>query len=454
MPPVSRGRSATANAQQQAQSSSKSSSKAGLSVSTPLESLNLILTDQRYFATMGAMLIIAETLLCLFIIRYVKYTEIDFSTYMQQVAMFLRGERDYSQIRGDSGPLVYPAGFLYIYSVLYAVTERGSNLRAAQYIFAALYVVTMGLVFAILRRCNTASIFVFIRLHSLYVLRMFNDCFAMAIFYVALFVWTTPLKTRRTWWIGTVVFGLALSIKMNLLLFLPGLVYILAISLGLVQMLVHMSTIAIVQFIVGLPFSSSLNSLSLYFNTAFDFHREFLWEWTVNWRWIGQAAFESQEFSGILLIGHFTVLILMGLNWSDKERARQHDRGFAELVTQTVLKPFEAPVVGQPSADYVCTILFTSNLIGVLFSRSLHYQFYTWYAHQIVFLLWHTPFDVYQRLGIFAAIEFGWETFPSTQESSLGLTFAHAFTLVGVFYGQSIGSGREHTRMTVKGDNK
>lgn len=33
-------------------------------------------------------------------------TEIDFSTYMQQVEQFLGGERNYGLIKGDTGPVV------------------------------------------------------------------------------------------------------------------------------------------------------------------------------------------------------------------------------------------------------------------------------------------------------------------------------------------------------------
>lgn len=33
-------------------------------------------------------------------------TEIDFSTYMQQASLFIKGERDYSNITGDTGPCV------------------------------------------------------------------------------------------------------------------------------------------------------------------------------------------------------------------------------------------------------------------------------------------------------------------------------------------------------------
>lgn len=43
---------------------------------------------------------------------------------MQEVKGFLDGERDYFNLRGDTGPLVYPAGFVYFYSVRSLVTRE------------------------------------------------------------------------------------------------------------------------------------------------------------------------------------------------------------------------------------------------------------------------------------------------------------------------------------------
>lgn len=74
-------------------------------------------------------------------------TEIDWGAYMQEVEGALNGTWDYSKLKGDTGPLVYPAGFVYIFSILYYMTNYGRNIRLAQYIFGGIYVLTLALVF-------------------------------------------------------------------------------------------------------------------------------------------------------------------------------------------------------------------------------------------------------------------------------------------------------------------
>lgn len=202
--------------------------------------------------------------------------------------------------------------------------------------------------------------------------------------------------------------SLALSIKMNLLLYLPALLYLLFTSLGALPTLLHLSLISLIQVSLATPFLTSRQAALTYLHSAFNFSREFLWEWTVNWRWLGEEAFESIELSRGLLVGHVLVLVLFGAAWAEKEG------GVRKLLKKGLWKPMEGAVLGRPSADCEClpllrtifadgqdavvvTVLFTSNLVGILFARSLHYQFYAWYAHQIVFLAWHTPFDLLQR---------------------------------------------------------
>lgn len=67
---------------------------------------------------------------------------------MQEVEGFLNGTLDYQYLKGDTGPLVYPAGFVYIFSLFYFVTDHGNDVLTAQWIFVALY---LGLVYQVFK---------------------------------------------------------------------------------------------------------------------------------------------------------------------------------------------------------------------------------------------------------------------------------------------------------------
>lgn len=130
------------------------------------------------------------------------------------------------KLQGDTGPLVYPAGFVYLFSWLRWVT--GGAVLPAQFIFAALYVAVQALVMALyiqarsLPPCSLILLCLSRRMHSIYVLRLFNDGWAMAAAYAA----TATLLARR-WALAVLLFSLAVSIKMNVLLFAPGVLAVL-----------------------------------------------------------------------------------------------------------------------------------------------------------------------------------------------------------------------------------
>jgi alpha-1,3-mannosyltransferase len=50
--------------------------------------------------------ILSEFFILYFTVNKVRYTEIDWSTYMQQVRHYMKGELNYTRIRGDTGPVV------------------------------------------------------------------------------------------------------------------------------------------------------------------------------------------------------------------------------------------------------------------------------------------------------------------------------------------------------------
>ncbi|KAJ9123274.1 hypothetical protein QFC22_001472 [Naganishia vaughanmartiniae] len=244
------------------------------------------------------------------------YTNIDYLAYSQQAALFLppNNVRDYSSLRGDTGPLVYPALHLYIYSFLhkrfpaasspdvggFVPGKVGSGLEAGtaamqpdgrrsllvlQWMWAGVYLATLVAVAWIYRQAIRSlekqvaaaqkkatedergsqvpanveqSLFkllfgtspplqpflIFLplskRLHSIYVLRLFNDPLAMLALYASV-----VLFCKKKWYLGAIVYSyvcpsavpsksltsrsnrLALGIKMNILLFLPGLLVLL-----------------------------------------------------------------------------------------------------------------------------------------------------------------------------------------------------------------------------------
>ena len=85
-------------------------------------------------------------------------TEIDFATYMAQVRTYLKGTRDYTLIEGPTGPCVYPAGHVYAYSLLYKLSEDGTDIATSQVIFAGLYLLCLFFVGLVYTKCEVRKI--------------------------------------------------------------------------------------------------------------------------------------------------------------------------------------------------------------------------------------------------------------------------------------------------------
>ena len=66
------------------------------------------------------------------------------------------------------------------------------------------------------------------RLHSIFLLRLFNDGFAVAALFGAIYAYQ-----RRSWTIGSIVYSWGVGIKMSLLLALPAISIILLQALPL-----------------------------------------------------------------------------------------------------------------------------------------------------------------------------------------------------------------------------
>jgi len=333
--------------------------------------------------------------------------------------VFEEHQLDYAELKGPTGPLVYPAGFVYIYGALLYLTDQGTNILRAQYIFAGIYVLFIAVVFYVYKLSNTIPPWVLIlvcfsrRIHSIFVLRLFNDPIAMLFLYISV-----AFFVKHKWNWGCLFFSLGVSVKMNIFLFAPGLLLLLVKNFGIIGTIPKLVICAIPQVVLALPFL--LTYPKNYLICAFNFGREFFYVWTVNWRLVPEEIFLSKPFALSLLAFHFTFLLIFALKrWTAQEG------GLLPIIL--------GKVKTIPSPDHIITVMFTSNFIGILVCRTLHYQFYSWYFHTLPFLLWHTSYANLARVLLVLIIEYVWNQFPANAASSGALLLAHLAILLGLW---------------------
>ncbi|PAV90535.1 hypothetical protein WR25_27173 [Diploscapter pachys] len=351
----------------------------------------LCTVNARGFVLVASILCFLDTIITFGIIQKVPYTEIDWSTYMQQVQHFVKNELNYTRITGDTGPVVYPAGHLMMFRIFHSLTDSGKDLRIAQYIFMFVYLLNLVLVFRLYHKSNREKRLI----SSLHFLESHS-------------------------------FSFAVSTKMNVLLFAPALFFIFLLNIGVRRTIFCLFICATVQLYMGLPFL--LFDWKAYLMRSFDLQRVFLFKWTVNWRFLPESFFLDRRFHFFLLFCHLISLTAFGYYvWF-----RSHGGLRASLI-----ELLQGGIRTRTGVAETMFALFTSNLIGISFSRSLHYQFYSWYFHQLPFLLfWNFPSNVdkfekipsksiFVRALLLLAIELCWNVYPSTVWSSFLLHLCH-----------------------------
>ncbi len=169
-------------------------------------------------------------------------------------------------------------------------------------------------------------------------------------------------------------------------------------------------------------------------------------------QFIPEAVFLSKPWA-LGTLGAHLLCLLVFLNSACKAEG-----GFLGFVRQVLCSSTWSPAA--PSARYITTVLFVANFIGVMFARSLHYQFYSWYYFSLPFLLWQTELPALvryhfyfscsslpsslvflnfvssclaaSRFALIATIELSWNVYPATWWSSLLLFASHALLLVAL----------------------
>uniref|UniRef100_A0A0E0JEN6 dolichyl-P-Man:Man5GlcNAc2-PP-dolichol alpha-1,3-mannosyltransferase n=1 Tax=Oryza punctata TaxID=4537 RepID=A0A0E0JEN6_ORYPU len=255
----------------------------------------------------AAFLLLADAALVALIVAFVPYTKIDWDAYMAQVDAFVEGEWDYTKIEGDTGPLVYPAGFLYVYSAIKFLTA--GQVFPAQILFGVLYIVNLSLVMLLYVKTEVLPwwalglLSLSKRVHSIFVLRLFNDCFAMTFLHAAM-----VLIMYHKWYLGLVIFSAAVSIKMNVLLFAPSLLLLMLKAMSIKGVFFALLGAAALQVLLGMPFL--LSHPVEYISRAFNLGRVFIHFWSVNFKFVPEKFFVSKELAVALLVLHLTTLLV------------------------------------------------------------------------------------------------------------------------------------------------
>ena len=173
---------------------------------------------------------------------------------------------------------------------------------------------------------------------------------------------------------------------------------------------------ALQQITLAFPFLPA--NAKGYLARSFELTRQFLFKWTVNWRFVGEERFLSREFAITLIAMHLALLAIFVLTrWT-----RPSGLSIPALIS-TAIKPLPPKAQQTMSLDVTPSFILTSTLtsiaIGMFCARSLHYQFYAYIALSTPFLLWKAGLHPILIYAVWGAQEWGWNVYPSTDISSI-----------------------------------
>lgn len=317
-------------------------------------------------------LIILDASLTWFIIHRIPFTNVDWETYIEQADVVLAGGFDYAQIRGATGPIAYPAGHCYFFGLLRLL---GAGVRASQVIFAGIYLVMMWAVFEIYRHAGAPAWIMALcvlskRVHSIFVLRLFNDGISQCLLFVAVLCF---MKRRHVG--GSVLYSLAVSVKMQPLLMCPAIGLHLVLSGGWSHALGHIGVMLSVQALLAAPFLWA--SPGSYLAQSFGGPGDLQHAWSVNWRCLPSEVFFHPGFPCVLLAMHAALLLWFAqYRWTPPKGLL--DARIWAWRGRTEVNPAQ-----------LANFLFSCNFVGILCLRTMHFQFLVWYFHMVPLLAWH-----------------------------------------------------------------
>ena len=154
---------------------------------------------------------------------------------------------------------------------------------------------------------------------------------------------------------------------------------------------------------------------------------------------MGEDVFLSNNFARFLGITHIIVLATFVLTaWTPQLPL--------PLLVRRVFKSLppkqEREVSSRVTPSYIMTTVLGSLMIGMLFARSLHYQFYAYIAWATPFIMWKAQDNPLWIYLVWAAQEWGWNVFPSTEISSKVVVATLFIQVFGLWIGTTFLSAK------------
>ncbi|GMI06038.1 hypothetical protein TrVE_jg5691 [Triparma verrucosa] len=308
----------------------------------------------------------------------------------------------------------------YIFLIIY-VCNRAVTFRVYYIVFGRSWKFYVSIILLCLSK----------RIHSLYLLRLFNDCLQNLFTNLSLLLFLSD----NSYALASLIYSVGgVGIKMNALLYSPGIlityVYKRSFERGRKNFTGWMwegrwgffwlGVCAGGQVLVGWPFLRSFPES--YLRKAFELDRVFFFKWTVNFRFLGESLFVSKTWGKFLLLLHVLTLAIMSKKWTSQHKLkRSKDSKFVKV-----------------NPGFIALVCYGSNFIGILYARTMHYQFYSWYHDSLPLLIWSTVSDKGFKgikkgillLGIImGGIEYAFNVYPSTSFSSAVLQAVHFFLM-------------------------
>jgi len=192
-----------------------------------------------------------------------------------------------------------------------------------------------------------------------------------------------------------------------------------------------------VQVLLAIPFIQA--DPVGYASRAFELTRQFMFKWTVNWRFVGEEVFLSKNFSlGLLALHAVLLTAFFSTTW-----LKPSGSNLFGFIRSTIKGRQHRVVLSKP---FIMTVMLTSLAIGLFCARSLHYQFFAYLAWATPFLLWRGGFHPVLIYAVWALQEWAWNTYPSTNASSLVVVLSLAAQVLGVLANGSRAFDAQHQK--------